>query len=444
MLRHPLAGCAAAGCRSVLSATLAAGAIAQVAPPGFTATTVLTDVRAPWVRSTRHAPGHGDLIAVGGALELQRPGHPMRRLADLGPGDDVACLAIDEGRGEATFVSWRTGRAVRLDLASERVVATFTAVRNSFDAEPLAGGQLLVAANPLWPAPGAHAGVWLVGLGHVPRLLLQLRGPSGPLLVRGSGDLVVAELGPIVPPPPGAARLLRVTAARLQQAIAGATLGPTDVVEQATGYTGIYDLVEDDLGRLHASDVSGSLVVHTAPGSLVPIGTTVDVGAGRSALQLQFVGGGPAPFLPFQPGALAGTLRVAASDFAADFRVVAVQPARPELSAQPPAVLAGGTCTVAIDHAPATGIAVVLGSWSAMPTEQAVVRMQGLPVWLGLPTSPLFTLATVALDSQGRGAMAFANPGGIALPVHMQTVAFGAHSGWSGGSSNVAHVQLLP
>jgi hypothetical protein len=286
---------------------------AQGVPPGFALTTAIEEtVRAPRVRAVGFG-ADGYLVAVDRVLELHRAGAAPRPLWRLPAGEDFA-FVLATGTG-AVFGELHGGRVRSLDLATVTVTATFPGVRNAFDVALLPGGDALVTANPTWPAAGARSGVWLVGPGRAPREILPLSGPSSALAFAANGDLVVGELGPAVPPPPGAARLLRFPPGLVQQAIAGGVLSTAQASAIGTGLGGIYDLAFDDLGRLHVTDPMSSTVRHCPAGSLQPSGITVDLGPGRCALQLAFVAHPSAPFRGYQPPEHAPALLVSHSDF---------------------------------------------------------------------------------------------------------------------------------
>ena len=80
----------------------------------------------------------------------------------------------------------------------------------AFDLAVGPGGEVIVSANPLWPAANADTGLWHVGPHGLPREVLRLSGPSGPVLFDAAGNLLVAELGRVIPPPVGAVRRLEL------------------------------------------------------------------------------------------------------------------------------------------------------------------------------------------------------------------------------------------
>jgi hypothetical protein len=433
------------------AALLAAPVLPQnpTAGPGFACTAVLWEAtQVPLVRCWWRVAERSHLLAVGPRLHLvgdsYQPANPLTPppVLDVGPGDDIAFLAPAAAPGLVLAGAVQSGKVHVVD-PFRGLVSTFAGVRNTFDAAPV-GNDLLLCANPLWPQAGATTGVWLAGPGRTPRQLIALAGPSGPLVILGNGDLVVAELGPIVPPPPGAARLLRIPAANLQAAIAGGTLTVADVAAVGTGFTGIYDLARDAEDRLHVTDSGGTIVVHTAPGSLSPAGTTLDAGPGRQVLGLQFAAHAAAPLRAYQPPEHSPSLFVATSDFWSRFEVLEIRPARPGLAIAPSPVVARGTSTLAVGGGPPAGLALVLASMPSAGPEVVVATLEGTPLWIGLSQASAFPVAAVGLGPTGAASIPLLNPGGVPGRIDLQVAALGAPGSGALGSSPVLPLSLLP
>lgn len=413
-------------------------------PPGFASHTSFVETMQPLqVRCCLQWNAKEHLVAIGPRLFRtdDRRSVASRPVMDLGPGEDIAFLApIAPGR--VAVGTLRSGRIVVVDPDVGRVAA-FAGVANGFDAVAI-GGDLLVIANPLWPQGGAHSGVWLLGPGRTPREVLPLVGPSAPLALLANGDLVVGELGPVVPPPPGAARLLRIPANRIAAARAGATLSMADVSASGTGFAGMFDLAVDTQDRLHVSDPASSVVVHTAPGGLVPVGTTLDVGAGRFVLGLQFVGDGSAPFRGFQPPTAAPMLGVGTSDYGSSYDWRLLRAARPATTVSTGTSVAPGAFTVDVAGAPPLGLAVAFASPSGSAPESIVAIVDGTPLWFALPLPTTFFVSIAAVAANGTASLAMTNPGGTPGQVDLQVVAILPDGSGDLGSSPVLHLDLLP
>ena len=444
--RATIGAFAAVAALTALWMTTATG-VAQTTsvPPGFDAhTTFQATAAVPFLHRALALPANRHMVAIGGTLWLVGP--TMATLPQTAPclrlrGENIAFLAPMAGH-TVLVGGLSTGRIVHLQLATGAVLGTFAGPANAFDAEALSGGDLLLNTNPAWPGPGANAGVWLAGPGRMPRLVLQLRGPSGPLQLLANGDLVVAELGPVVPPPPGAARLLRFPANLVQLAIAGGTLSTADAVDIGTGFGGIYDLAVDDRGSIYASDPATGCVQQTAPGSLVPTGTWLDAGPGRYVTSLQFVAGSGAPFAAHQPARRAPSLFVTTSDFTSSFELHQVSPERPQASLVPSLDVAPGPSTLDLHGAPPNGVCLWCLSWSAPGPEQVAAWIGGTPLWLGLPTIDT-ALAALPIDAQGTASLAFVHAGGFTASVHLQAVTLDSTSG-SVATSSILSANLLP
>ncbi|MBL9076873.1 MAG: hypothetical protein JNL08_05185 [Planctomycetes bacterium] len=428
---------AAAWCVCGLGCSLAQ---AQVAPPGFGVRGVCAETaQVPWVRAI--VPWHDGehLIAIRHELLHARGERSLRHKPVFAwpPTDDIA-FVLPLGGNQFAVGALVAGDVACIDLGGGPTVL-LAGVANAFDAVAR-GADLLVTANPTWPAAGAHAGVWLLGPGRVPREILPLVGPSGPLVWLGNGDLVVGELGPIVPPPPGAARLLRIPAARIAAAVAGATLSLADVAAIGAGFDGLYDLAVDTQGRVHASDPARSIVVHTAPGGLTPAGTTLDVGTGRYALALHFAAHGAAPLRGYQPPAAAPHLCVVHSDFATRVELLHLAPARPSAQLPGGPSLAVGTHALQLSGAPPNGLAVALagpGTGTEVPFAWGDV-----PVWFGL--APVLVAATAAVDATGSATLALHNPGSVPGPFTVQVLALDASGSGDVGTTSPLAIEFEP
>lgn len=383
-----------------------------------------------------HYVVHGRrLHRTGGRLETSRP--PVLEL----PYEDIAfCVRSPQG-GRLYVGGLTSGRVYVVDEGTGIELTTFQGLANTFSVEPLANDQLLVQANPTWPFGNSNSGLWLVGPSQPPRLLLQLVGPSAPIARGGNGDLVVAELGPIVPPPPGAARLLRFPAAAVQAAIAGGTLTIGQAGQIGTGFAGIYDLALDDLERVYVSDPASSVVLRTAPGGLDPVEAWFDAGPGCYVTDLHWLPGAAAPFAPYQPFERAPSLRVTCSDFWTFVEQLAVGPERPATALAPSGRIT--TDSQLIVHQAAkngAGLAmVVLGpgtpevpfAWPGSP-----------PLWLGLDPSQLVLAMPFPVDGNGFATLPLPYAGGLDLTVTLQAAIRAA----DGAVATTAPIttQLLP
>ncbi|MEY4674198.1 MAG: hypothetical protein RL148_1982 [Planctomycetota bacterium] len=416
---------------------------AATCAPGFGAQAALTELgQAPSVVGFAHDPATGHhYLAVGNTL-FHRPNAATWNTAWTAPaGDVLAAVARSDTQSSILVATLLGGIVKQIDTASGAMV-TIQGVPNVFDLAPAPNGTVLASANPTWPAPGANSGVWVLGTGSAPRLLLQLQGPSGPLCLDASGNLLVAEIGTAVPPLPGSVRILRFPAATWQAAAAsGTTVTPAQADAVSTGWNGAYDLAVDDSGRIHVTDPNSNVVSRTLPGSTVrdpvPLCTL-----GRPGLQVQFAPGAALPFAPWLHEEHAGALFVASSDFSSEYRVERIHPQRPRLDALPGTTLGAGTGTLRIGAAPPGAPAFLAFSLAPPRSEQLVAVVDGLPFWLGLdPAAPVVARALTA-DASGVAQLAFSHPGGFALQLTVQGALLLPAAGIT--SSSLVSLQLLP
>lgn len=423
------------------AATGAARAQAWVPPPGFAAPVAFAERTAgASVRGVAFAEEHGWFAAIGPRLWQHAPGGAQILAHRLLGGDDIAFCRRD-GEGRIVFAALRAGTVHRLWPHNGRL-ERFPGVANAFDLAPLPGGGWLLSANPDWPQPQAQTGVWHAAPGLAPRRLLTLAGPSGPLSLDAAGNLVAAELGATVPPPPGAVRLLRFPAARVQQALAGGALAPGDADLVGTGWDGAYALAFDPRERLCVTDGRSGAVRLADPATLAPVPVPLLVlDQGLAALQLQRIDRPGGAFAGWQPTAHAPALLVGGSDFTAEYEVRWFAPRRPSAGVAGGAVHAPGPLTLAIGDAVPNGLCFVAATLALPAGERPLELGLGAPLWLALDVHAAPAVQAVPLDGQGAGRLQVVHPGGFAALLHLQALAIGA-PGF--GTTPLVTVELLP
>jgi len=390
----------------------------SLSPPGFSARPAFTELQfAPWIRAM--LPDGNDLLLAVADRLVSVHLHAATPAPVYDFGRPIAFLARS-AQGDV-LVGMLNGDVVQFDVANARVQSVRAGVANSFDAVALPTGELLVSANPQWPAPGSHSGVWLVPGDAPPREVLALTGPSAPLALLPNGDLVAAELGATLPVPPGAARLLRVPANRVQAAVAGQTLTMADVVEIGAGYDGIYDLAFDDGGRAFTTDAASGALTTSAPGTLAAGGAWLDFGGARFATHLAWRGSGDGAFRSYQPAQRAPSLLVATTDYATWFEAVLTLPKRPHVEATARGPHPAGPVTLALDEAPTDGVAIWLAALAPPTAEVVAITWHDRPIWLGLPLADAIVIGATPVDTLGHSSWSFVNPG-VDQPVHWQAV----------------------
>lgn len=411
--------------------------------PGFSAAIAFGErPQARWVRGCAFdAPREHWYLGISGTL-FQRPDQwTWNPVVQLQAPEQIGLVVCPAGQGNIWCTALQSGAVFNFDPATS-TLTTFAGVTNMFDLAVGPAGEVIVSANPLWPAANADTGLWHVGPQRTPREVLRLSGPSGPVLCDSAGNLLVAEMGRTIPPPPGAVRILRFPRARWQQALASHTTlvtGDADLI--ANGWNGAYGMTADDRGRLYVTDANGFDVTRTLPGTLqreaLPFCTLPGTG-----LQLQFVPG-LLPFVAFQPGVYEGALLVGSSNFISEFLVHRIAPERPALDALPGSVVGPGPVTLRLRGGPPQGLAFFAASLAPLVPEVIAARLDGVPLWSALDTTAPITAVASALDGSGNGTLAAVHPGGFALQVQWQALVL-APAGLRHCTSAPLSLQLLP
>lgn len=355
--------------------------------------------------------------------------------------EDIAFCSHAPTFGRIYVGGLRSGTVHVLDETSGALLHSFQGLANTFAAEPLANDRLLVQANPTWPAGGSNSALWLVEPGVAPRRLLQLVGPSAPLDRFGNGDLIVAELGAIVPPPPGAARLLRFPAAAVQTAIAGGTLSIGQASQIGTGFAGIYDLAVDDADRVYVSDPASGEVRRTAPGGLDAVETWFVAGPNQFVTGLHWLPGNGAPFAPCQPANQAPSLHVTCSDYWTRVEQFVVHPRRPAAVLAPGVSITSDTQLV-VHHAAANGTGLVLIAPGVGTPEAPFAWASGPAWWLGFDPNQIQFVLPFVVDSGGVAVVPLPYAGGLDLAITVQAVIQAPNGAIA--TTNPITSQLLP
>ncbi len=281
---------------AVLAATLtlwvsAARLCAQSTPPGFATALLHLDNYAPTLVRGFAWDAVRDIrwVGVGANLEVHDANVRVRIAHRAAAGDTLATVVAGNLTRTVYAIDLRSGRiaALPMDPGPKRLRK---GVSQTFDLVEHPSGALLVSANPDWPAPSAANGVWAIDTDPRvrPREIIQLRGPSGPLLLDRAGDLVVIE---ILPPPSGGTRLLLFREAQLSGALTpgAAPLTSANAVLLQAGLPGGYDLAEDARGGILVTNpASGALLCTTPDRRGLQPGVRFDL-SGHSLLQLQWV-----------------------------------------------------------------------------------------------------------------------------------------------------------
>jgi hypothetical protein len=412
---------------SFLAAALPGQSSPALCQPGFAAVVPFGErPQAFLVRGTAYDEVRDQhWLALGGTLWRRPDPWTWNAVLQLTAPDQIGALVA--GQRHIWCTALQGGTVFAVDPGTS-AFTSFAGVANAFDLAVGPGGEVMLSANPLWPAPAADSGLWHVGPQLAPREVLHLSGPSGPLRFDPAGNLLVAEIGRTLPVPPGAVRILRFARSRWQRALSdGLVLTTLDAELVSTGWDGAYGMACDDGGRVYVSDPNRRDVLRTLPGTLqrdpVPFCTLPAVG-----LQLQFVPGKGAPFVPYQPRAHAGALLASSSNFISEFLVHRIAPERPALDASPGPVIGPGPATLQVHGAPASGLAVFAAGTAPLRTEYLAGLLEGSPLWWALDPAAAVATLVVPLDAGGNASVALHNPGGLALAVQWQVLALASAS----------------
>jgi hypothetical protein len=392
--------------------------------PGFAASAAFVETARPFaVRGFAVEPSGAELfVAIDDALwQVDRQG-ARTLLRQLPTGHTIGLVAPSPAVAFLFYSDFQANLLWRRDLAHGGESAV-PLMANAFDLVVAPTGELLVSANPTWPAPGAASGIWWVdptGAGNH-RELIRLSGPSGPLAIDAAGDLYHATQSDRFPTPPGSVRVLRFGAASWRDALrTGQRLTAADATVVVGGLDGAYGLAVDDRGNLYVSSPNDGVVhrVLTRESRLDP-DPLVAPRSGHGSLQLAFVEHGPATFDPFQPRD-AGALFVLTADWASRVEVHELRPARPRLRAPGGPVAGPGTIRLELSGLPARQPAWLLLNNLPLVPERPVVTLSGVPAWFGLDLTVPPIAGSTATGAGGDATFDLPYPGGLRWQLALQ------------------------
>ena len=371
-----------------------------------------------------------------------------RVIHQFAPGSGVGLIERPSFGLELFFVESGTTSMWRRHLVTGQQ-ASGSVPANTFDIAVAPGGEVLVSANPLWPALGAENGIWLVDFaGGNHREVIALRGPSGPLAFDSRGDLYYAVQSSSFPTPPGGVTILRFDAAIVQTALQG---GPALTMQDGTSVLvadGAYRLAFDDRDRLYWSDPQHGGVERTLPGvgarDPVAFLARPQVAGDHVVLQIQYAEAGAATFDPYQPQT-GGFLYAGVTDWSSRAEVLRMRPRRPELTSLPAVTVSPGPLLVLAAKMPPNATAMFCLSALTPTSERSLFVLGGTPLWSGIDFSLPPLCAVVPADGSGAAQLALTHPGGLVGNLHFQVMGFAPKATlWPFGTSSVLSVQLLP
>lgn len=412
-------------------------------PPGMESRLLHNDTNSPWVfNGFAKDPftEHLYLSVYNQVLKVDAKGG--RTLLHALPARDVTGLiAIPPNSQELFFTNFTTGDFFRYHLLTNKQQQS-KGLLNSFDVAVTWQGEVLVVANPKWPANGANSGIWLMDFAKAShREVIQLSGPSGPLALDANGNLFYAVQPSTFPAPKGSVYVVRFPQSLVRKAIQGnqpLTLAQGAVVLK--GLDGALDIAFDDRQRLYISDPQNGGLVRT-----LPFAMTLDSAflkpSTLTTLGLQFVDRQPATFDGFQPSD-GGELYLAVTDWVRVTGVWQIRSTRPVLTSKPATRVPKGPLNVAVDNAPAQAVVwLALSASPPLPMEIPLFYQSGVPGWVGLDLFRPHLVLVGTTNAVGTYRLTLYNPGGSTLRIHLQAL---AAAGSTFGTSNPLSLFIDP
>ena len=132
------------------------------------------------------------------------------------------------------------------------------------------------------------------------------------------------------------------------------------------------------------------------------------------------------------------------TDFWSHFELLRLAPLRPTLTSAPPSPAPPGPVQITLRAAPPNGLGFLLATTAGHVPERAVANLDGVPLWLALPTQGPLTVSLLPIDPLGAATASFTNPGGIATALDFQVAVFGGPTPPVVGSSALLTLHLLP
>jgi hypothetical protein len=359
----------------------------------------------------------------------------------------MGLVAIPAGSHEIFFTDFNNGDFFRRHVLTGKQVV-IKGVVNTFDVAVTRKGEVLVVANPKWPARGATSGIWLMDTAQGKhREVIQLAGPSGPLVLDAQGNLLYALQPSTFPAPKGSVKVIRFPQSLVQKAIQG---GKPLTISQATvvlnALDGALDLAFDDRQRLYISDPQSGGLRRTLPATMTLDGRAFMQVSRLATLWLQFVERRAATFDGFQPGD-GGELYVATTDWQTTAEVWQIQAVRPVLSSDPTVRIPKGPMQLSLRGAPGKAAAwLVLSASPPRAAEIALFYDLGVPGWVGLDLQKPHVVLLAATDATGSYQLKLQNPGGTGFRVHLQALAVAGTTPTTRqvGTSNVLALDIEP
>jgi hypothetical protein len=366
-----------------------------------------------------------------GSLELHlwtAPAFVYASFVEVTPGG-TAVVVGDSGNGSTVSGDLHL---VQLDGSGATWIAS---VPYNYDGAFLPSGELIVSAAQ----GGFGTGNDLVRVSLAPPsavVIGHVDGPSGPVAVTRTGDVLYATQASGFPPPVGSTDVVKWSASQLA---AGAFLDDANAIVLGTGFDPIGSLAVDGLkGRIYAAEnnfTTGSyrvLRVKSTGASSIALAVS---DTWISGLRFRSLGGN-ATFDAYQPDD-GLSLVYETTDFWTLNDLVTIAPARPVLSVSGPGVSGVGTVSLAISGGVPNGSALM----SYCPQTAILPAEASYPLPKFLHHTPFVLSQTtrfeflIPLDATGAGQLDLYNPGGLSGLYGWQTLV-GNAAGVLIGSTN--------
>jgi len=406
---------------ALIAASLAAQPLPLSVPDGFASEIQHTEPGNPFaLRALAIDPANATLyLSINNRVLRQETNGALTELFRFPQNESTGLFSICTRRNELIFTNFKTSRCYRRDLQSG-LVSSFSGVKNAYDVGVTLQGDVLVTANPDWPNSGARTSVYVLDpLRGKHREIIQLAGPSGPLLITPSGDLLYAVQSDQYPTPRGSVRVLLFTQTQVTRALAGTTPLPLTAGKVVlAGLDGASDLCMDGRGRVYISDSQHGGILRTKAGSYTLEPTAFSPPSNLVTLGLAFADLGAGSMDSYQ-AAEGASLYVHTTDWRITAEARRVTPLRPRLSASPnPAPK--GPVQINIQDAPPDAQAWLgISILPALP-ERPVFREQGVLLFLGLDFMVPPLLLSGRTNATGSLGFRFTNPGQFLLTLSSQ------------------------
>ncbi len=343
------------------------------------------------------------------------------------------------GKAALLFGESSKGTITEIGFGSAPYVRKLGTLKFNYDCAFGPRGEILVSA----PGPGGFGtnGVYLLDpKTGTTDLLIQVKGPSGPVAVTSSGDLLLGIVPSGYPPPPASARIVRYPLSKWRSAVGPKVLSEKDGTPLASKLDSVNHLALDRTGRVYFTDTTNKAVWALTPS---PVRIYKESKETPTYLVLDR-GKGPARLRPYQPAG-GDALLCAVSSWGRSNDLVRIEAARPGLSVAPSGpVPPRSKVTLSLSGGCPGGTGIFFFSAAGLNPERHIL-LGGLdaPLFYGLDLSGFLAAVPRALDQAGAASAGGYWPGGYKVTLFGQVFLLDK-AGRPVGSSRPAAVTLNP